>query len=271
MAPPKAVKSDGGAKQPRKFAPRAPKRRPTQPVAPKLEPTEAPPPTGNEAGGRLRRGGDRNRSTPQGVAFFEAAPAARAQSKSGGGSTTKKEELEDVRIDDRDRTKDVLEGDDEPDDDPLAPIMLTATKTEEVPPQTEDQAEDQSEARRAATNSLFSSDDDLFVFQLPTRLPASLKRRDDEATDEGLFEPLTKLEPGPIGKLQILKSGRARLLFGDDILDVHPGLECSMLQQVVAVDDDHFTILGNVAKKVLVTLRCEEEADADIDDDMDIR
>lgn len=145
-------------------------------------------------------------------------------------------------------------------DDPLAPVMFATTL---IPAATE-MNDDQSRA-------VLPNEGDFFVVQLPTELPKSLRRREDEGRprdDQAAngcrldTEALTRLAPGVIGQLRVHKSGKVTLRLGDDDdFDVTNGLECSMLQQAAAIDDACFTLLGDVTKKILVTVPAEEDLD----------
>mmetsp|Transcript_28806 Transcript_28806/g.92772 ORF Transcript_28806/g.92772 Transcript_28806/m.92772 type:complete len:191 (+) Transcript_28806:169-741(+) len=104
-----------------------------------------------------------------------------------------------------------------------------------------------------------------FVVQLPTSLPSSLPRRETSRKRSDLDD----VEPGPVGKLQKLQSGAVRLVLGDRTYDIHNGLHCSMLQQLVAVHDSKLVVLGEVRDKLLVTTRPAETWHDDFEDDDD--
>mmetsp|Transcript_21289 Transcript_21289/g.65704 ORF Transcript_21289/g.65704 Transcript_21289/m.65704 type:complete len:196 (-) Transcript_21289:1167-1754(-) len=134
-------------------------------------------------------------------------------------------------------------------DDPLAPVRLER-------------------GARRPTQQPRHDDLDMFLVQLPTSLPPSLPRRPKPGNDED-FQDLAQLEPGPIGKLQVLRSGKKRLLLGDQTFDVDRGLHCSMLQQLVAVHDSSLVVVGDVYQKLLVTTRPDPDSWHDDDDDDD--
>lgn len=225
---------------PRKFAPRAPKRRATavkvEAPAPAIAPEAPEPEQASSSRGRLRR----HTAAATGSAFFETTPPPRPERPQRGAarSVKVKKEPEDVVM-----THVKFEDDDDDDvdmhsdDDPLAPVRLVAS----VPKKEE--------------GDVFGDGDGFYVVQFPTQLPAGLKRRAVEDED---YDALAKLEPGHIGTLQILKSGRTRLKLGGEIFDVDRGLDCAMRQQIAAVDDDALTILGDVTTKVLVTITDNE-------------
>jgi len=62
---------------------------------------------------------------------------------------------------------------------------------------------------------------------------------------------------GYIGKLQLLKSGKARLLLGDVSLDVTVGTPCGFLQDVVSVHTENerseMICLGHVKQRLICT------------------
>ena len=134
-------------------------------------------------------------------------------------------------------------------DDPLAPVRL--------------------EGRRAPAASGPQPGFETLIVQFPTSLPASLPRRED--LKKPYEDDLRALKPGLIGKLQVLRSGKTRLILGDETFDVDRGLHCSMLQQLVAVHSDKLVVLGNVHNKLLVTTRPPDGGwdDDHMDDDED--
>ncbi|XP_076856736.1 DNA-directed RNA polymerase III subunit RPC4 isoform X2 [Brachyhypopomus gauderio] len=118
-----------------------------------------------------------------------------------------------------------------------------------------------------------SDKEELFFIQLPDTVPVPLKtascekpaKKDGKAEDrrvkpqdssENEAAPvLSDISEGPIGKLQIRKSGRAQLLMGDIALDVSEGAAFSFLQLVCVrltegLSGD-MTVLGNVKHKLV--------------------
>lgn len=81
------------------------------------------------------------------------------------------------------------------------------------------------------------------------------------ATSEKSKEPqrlsLKNASEGYIGKLQLLRSGKARLLLGDVALDVTMGTPCGFLQDVVAVhtedDRSEMVCLGHTNHRLICT------------------
>ncbi|KAK3725834.1 hypothetical protein QZH41_003802 [Actinostola sp. cb2023] len=84
------------------------------------------------------------------------------------------------------------------------------------------------------------SEDKLIFIQLPDKLPISLAFQDKTGINgennekakstETANLSLKDVSEGYIGKLQVLKSGKTRLLLGDVTLDVAMGTSCSFLQ-----------------------------------------
>ncbi|XP_020613394.1 DNA-directed RNA polymerase III subunit RPC4-like [Orbicella faveolata] len=114
----------------------------------------------------------------------------------------------------------------------------------------------------------------LLFFQFPDVLPIKLTSgnqeepmsveespNDQTATPEKPKEPkrlsLKDASEGYIGKLQILRSGKARLLMGDVSLDVTMGTPCGFLQDVVAVHTEdsrsEMICLGHVNHRLICT------------------
>lgn len=131
----------------------------------------------------------------------------------------------------------------------------------------------------STANLLAQSHDTNFIFfQIPNSIPrlkgpessqisASKAKapqpshQKDSDTNEESEERCTlrSLPAGRIGTLQILKSGRARLLLGDVKLQIEPGTQVAFKQELVSVDvnrDDksgNMVHLGNIITRMLVT------------------
>ncbi|XP_068703947.1 DNA-directed RNA polymerase III subunit RPC4-like isoform X1 [Montipora foliosa] len=114
----------------------------------------------------------------------------------------------------------------------------------------------------------------LLFLQFPDVLPIKLVSGDeeeckpaDETPDE---QPIDERKPktqkklslknaseGYVGKLQLLKSGKARLLLGDVSLDVTMGTPCGFLQDVVSVHTENnrseMICLGHVKHRLICT------------------
>ncbi|KAI8522223.1 DNA-directed RNA polymerase III subunit RPC4 [Branchiostoma belcheri] len=136
--------------------------------------------------------------------------------------------------------------------------------------------------KRVSCAELFCSkagnDGEMLFFQLPDTLPILPPSRDDDGRrevkkEEGkvkqekeedkpageLPSVLPNMAEGYIGKLQVLKSGRTRLVLGDVALDVNMGSHCSFHQELVSVRHDaeaqtgDMTILGPVKHRLVCT------------------
>uniref|UniRef100_UPI00358E100D DNA-directed RNA polymerase III subunit RPC4 isoform X2 n=1 Tax=Myxine glutinosa TaxID=7769 RepID=UPI00358E100D len=73
--------------------------------------------------------------------------------------------------------------------------------------------------------------------QIKTEQGGSVTTREDEAADgsQGSVCSLKTLPEGPLGRLQLHKSGRVQLVLGHVSLDVTMGTDCSFLQELVSV------------------------------------
>ncbi|KAK1794027.1 hypothetical protein P4O66_010713 [Electrophorus voltai] len=119
-----------------------------------------------------------------------------------------------------------------------------------------------------------SDREELFFIQLPDTIPGPLKTAscDKSAKKEGKADDkrikaqdqsekeaasvLSDFPEGPVGKLQIRKSGKVQLLVGNVTLDVSEGAAFSFLQQLVCVRlteglTGDMTVLGNVKYKLV--------------------
>ncbi|MGH0115516.1 UNVERIFIED_CONTAM: hypothetical protein FKN15_024846 [Acipenser sinensis] len=120
-----------------------------------------------------------------------------------------------------------------------------------------------------------SSEDELLFIQLPDTIPGQpsahsdkLAKKEPKAEDKQTpsksqdtpikesSATLSDFTEGPIGKLQIRKSGKVQLVMGDVTLDVSEGAAFSFLQQLVSVGlsegrTGDMTLLGNVKHKLV--------------------
>ncbi|CAL1281450.1 unnamed protein product [Larinioides sclopetarius] len=121
-----------------------------------------------------------------------------------------------------------------------------------------------------------SQEEDMFVlFQLPSCLP--FKRSDDisdqptkkDKNSNGQGDKVEKLQDevngtsfkdmpeGPVGKLQITKSGRMRLVFGSVDIAIESGVNEGSLAEVVSMslankDEGDFIVLGKIYHKMIM-------------------
>ncbi|CAH1246290.1 POLR3D [Branchiostoma lanceolatum] len=138
------------------------------------------------------------------------------------------------------------------------------------------------QGKRVTCAELFCSkagnDGEMLFFQLPDTLPILPPSQDDDGRREVKKEDgktkqekeedkaggelpsvLPNMSEGYIGKLQVLKSGRTRLVLGDVALDVNMGSHCSFHQELVSVRHNteaqtgDMTILGPVKHKLVCT------------------
>ncbi|XP_039254815.1 DNA-directed RNA polymerase III subunit RPC4-like [Styela clava] len=125
---------------------------------------------------------------------------------------------------------------------------------------------------------------DVLIFQLPDTLPAVPPSTDthiktepgikiepgkvkqepglDVANAENKHCTLEELSEGYVGKLQVMKSGKCRLLLGNIILDLTKGTHSSFQEELVSVRlppegqdsaQGHMTVLGNISNKIICT------------------
>lgn len=96
-----------------------------------------------------------------------------------------------------------------------------------------------------------------------TKVKAEPKVHQTMSTEADLSEKLSSkcrlsdLSEGKIGKLQVLSSGKMRLVLGDIMFDVSRGAPCGFLQELVCVDTDgpgdgRMVCLGPVTEKLVV-------------------
>lgn len=102
---------------------------------------------------------------------------------------------------------------------------------------------------------------ELFFVQLPSALPIRI-RNDNKNTEENTEEDkkvsdnentLRTLPSGKIGKLQIYKSGKMKLIIGDVSFHVATGMPCNFLQEVVAISEksQKYYQLGEITKRMV--------------------
>uniref|UniRef100_T1HGK6 Uncharacterized protein n=3 Tax=Rhodnius TaxID=13248 RepID=T1HGK6_RHOPR len=82
-------------------------------------------------------------------------------------------------------------------------------------------------------------------------------KKDDQKNEEENSKNcvLRNLPPGRIGKLQILKSGKARLILGDVKLWVEPGTQTAFKQDLISVNLDPNQKTGNMINMGDLTTR----------------
>lgn len=144
------------------------------------------------------------------------------------------------------------------------PVKQVAVKKEIV--------DEESLSHHLSTQSL--GEQKLLFFQFPDVLPikpASGGQKEPMAVEEASGEQtategkpkeqnklsLRDASEGYIGKLQLLKSGRARLIMGDVSLDVTLGTPCGFLQDVISVHTEdnrsEMICLGHVKQRLICT------------------
>jgi len=116
-------------------------------------------------------------------------------------------------------------------------------------------------------------DSKLVLFQIPDSLPGNLPSVEDKQNDASSSSKQQGATPtkdycsledypeGPIGKLQVLKSGRCRLILGDISFDMRMGTPSSFYEELVSIrlppegsaEDakGHLSILGQIKDKVV--------------------
>jgi len=121
------------------------------------------------------------------------------------------------------------------------------------------------------SNGVFQGDNELVFVQLPSLLPSTPKSAPAATTtttatdgsaplkrtwDDEFLGNLKELPGGKLGKLQIFKSGRVKMILGDVTYDVSEGMPCGFLQDLVAIDSGgkSLTSLGEVNKRMVVSL-----------------
>lgn len=113
-------------------------------------------------------------------------------------------------------------------------------------------------------DSLFVGNKEMFLLQLPSELPINMVQssvaKKEESSDDSdnkksanvnnnnnnanttnnnsNIKSISNIEEGRIGKLKLFKSGKIKLQIGSYYYDIHPGTECSFLQQIMVVSPD---------------------------------
>lgn len=172
-------------------------------------------------------------------------------------------------------------------DGDLLPTCLPMTLSSWPPPSTTRcertvscDGSDSAEIFKDCTLKQDSDSPKIIVFQLPDSLPALPTSGDAEVKHEVKVESGTKvkqenqieqelekarcsldqLSEGYVGKLQVMKSGRSRLIMGGIVLDLNAGTPPSFLEELAAIEvslsdpsceSGVISVLGNVAHKVI--------------------
>ncbi|KOX77884.1 DNA-directed RNA polymerase III subunit RPC4, partial [Melipona quadrifasciata] len=80
----------------------------------------------------------------------------------------------------------------------------------------------------------------------PGRSNISSCEKENESKPETTFCTLNSLKPGILGKLQILKSGKTRLLLGENDLVVDVGSHLTFRQDLIAAKLDTENLVGDL-------------------------
>jgi len=108
------------------------------------------------------------------------------------------------------------------------------------------------------------NEDKLLLIQLPSRLPvldqsaaeaSKSSSTNVEPTLESLAETIESLPEGPIGKIQILASGKSRFVMGENVFDLQHGASISFLQELASIDleDNQIVNLGPITNKFILS------------------
>lgn len=103
---------------------------------------------------------------------------------------------------------------------------------------------------------------ELFFVQLPSSLPIKLKKEEMEIIENPEEDKKDSKENGnllstfpssKIGKLQIYKSGKMKLIIGDVSFHVATGMPCNFLQEVVAISEKSgkYYQIGEITKRMV--------------------
>ncbi|KAJ3669063.1 hypothetical protein LUZ60_011013 [Juncus effusus] len=118
-------------------------------------------------------------------------------------------------------------------------------------------------------------DSEMFFFQLPSVLPytgntseaSSSSNNNSKNAKKGC--KLNELPGGGyVGKMLVYKNGKVKMKWGDALYDVNPGSDCKFAQDVVAVNQKQFAVIGQLGKRVIVTPDVDSMMDSI--DDLDI-
>ncbi|XP_003492730.1 DNA-directed RNA polymerase III subunit RPC4 [Bombus impatiens] len=95
----------------------------------------------------------------------------------------------------------------------------------------------------------------------PTRSNNANYEKENESKQQTEFCTLNSLKPGILGKLQILKSGKARLLLGENNLTVDVGSHLSFRHDLIAAKVDTENLIGDLINlgPVTSTLICSPD------------
>ncbi|XP_066304272.1 DNA-directed RNA polymerase III subunit RPC4-like [Branchiostoma lanceolatum] len=195
------------------------------------------------------------------------------------GSLVKHKEEEEMETDVKTDTKVKPETED---DVEMEDLTKPSVPTAPVKAQSARVKSEVGQGKRVTCAELFCSkagnDSEMLFFQLPDTLPILPPSQDDDGRREvkkedgktkqekeedkaggELSSVLPNMSEGYIGKLQVLKSGRTRLVLGHVALDVNMGSHCSFHQELVSVRHNteaqtgDMTILGPVKHRLVCT------------------
>ncbi|XP_028399827.1 DNA-directed RNA polymerase III subunit RPC4-like [Dendronephthya gigantea] len=105
--------------------------------------------------------------------------------------------------------------------------------------------------------------DQMLFFQFPDSLPTKVLENEEEGSKEkNKSLKLQDISEGYIGKIQVLKSGKTRLILGGVALDVSMGTPCNFLQDIVSIHPEEesrsMMTLCHVKQRLVCTPDFEE-------------
>lgn len=84
---------------------------------------------------------------------------------------------------------------------------------------------------------------------------SSAPREEERASKQDGSNPFRHVDAGRIGKIRIHKSGKAKLVLGESVFDVNPGLNCSFVQELGRIDAKNsvFASLSGIQGRLVCT------------------
>jgi len=154
------------------------------------------------------------------------------------------------------------------DDDEIKPKKLN-TKVSELDSDDDEESEetrvktvingDEADNKKIKSVSSILKQSDLIFFQLPDTIPLHQTFGNPEDGSSNNSYTITGIE-GQLGQMQIRKSGRAQIVFGQQKFDIESGTQVGFLQDLVSIrippnieSEGELTVVGHVTNRLVLS------------------
>jgi len=168
----------------------------------------------------------------------------------------------------KNEVKSEIKDTDPDDDDEIKPKKLN-TKVSELDSDDDEESEqtrvktvingDEADNKKIKSVSSILKQSDLIFFQLPDTIPLHQTFGNPEDGSSNNSYTITGIE-GQLGQMQIRKSGRAQIVFGQQKFDIESGTQVGFLQDLVSIrippnieSEGELTVVGHVTNRLVLS------------------